>query len=332
MKDSFRYIFLDKCLRFKHILVLLISIILASTSFATSNLNCLYKYTNTAFELPLKTLYAVHVTRKIPQDGVLRMSRQNAIGRLTQHFSLGQMVTPHYWGNWEDMPMAILAPASSLKNQLVNINMEDTFIVGDFKIPRNSIFIAREDISIPENFPIPTVRFSKNEKIRTTIQKFLKHPSQKFEDTPDYWKSTELSENNPSYKYHSETAFERIESIITDTMEAFYKNKPEDIFLVDINDNLKSLKISLQEILPLIQSMPLDTVARSSLNEKLQKLNQAVNILEAESKLLDLHKKTLRPLIPTYGEKIQTLSSSPEQLWDFINQHINEWSLERQFR
>lgn len=332
MVSNFKHNLLDMCLYFKQSILIAVTIIISSSASGAANLNCLYSYKKTTFELPLKTLYAVHITRKFPKDGILRMSRENAVGRLTQHFSLGHMVTPHFWNSWEDMPMAILTPASSLKNQLVNIKAEDSFIIGDFKIPKGSIFIARDDVVIPENFPIPTIRFPSSEKIRATVQKFLNHPSQKFEDTPKFWKSIGLAEHNPSFKIHAETAFERIETVIADSMDVFYRNKAQDIFLVDLNEHIETLKSSLQEILPIIQSMPLDALSKNSLNEKLQKINQAINILEAENRLLELHKKTIRPLIPIHNEAILRLSTNTEQLWEYIMYHIDEWPLERSYR
>jgi hypothetical protein len=96
-------------------------------------------------------LYAVHATRFFPEDGVMKAGASNArlgtVGdepaafRPTLHFSLGEMVRGHRDGSWEDAPYAVVTPLKTLKPQLVNVNPYDTFILGDFSLPPESIVV-----------------------------------------------------------------------------------------------------------------------------------------------------------------------------------------------
>jgi hypothetical protein len=103
-----------------------------------------------------KKLFAVHVTRMFPQDGILKASlagKESILGgmpvelfpdfRCTVHFSLGEMVRPVDGViSWEDYPFAVVSPLSELLPQLINLNCYDTFILGDYYLNQATTLVV----------------------------------------------------------------------------------------------------------------------------------------------------------------------------------------------
>ncbi len=120
-----------------------------------------------ATDLPEETiaqkLYAVHVTRRLPQDGILHAGiggKESLVGpipeelfpdfRCTVHFSLGEMVRPVEGViSWEDCPFAVVTPLSEILPQTINLNCYDTFILGDYLLGEKAILV------MPLSYPIP---------------------------------------------------------------------------------------------------------------------------------------------------------------------------------
>ncbi len=102
-------------------------------------------------------LFAVHATPIFPDDGVLvagardvsksdsHVATEPPSFRPTIHFSIGELVRRHRSGSWDEKPYAIVLPIKSLEKQLVNINPYDSYILGNFKIPPEAIFVVPEN-------------------------------------------------------------------------------------------------------------------------------------------------------------------------------------------
>ena len=127
-------------------------------------------------------LFAVHATRILPKDGVLKAGIGNWHGRdfeppsfrPTVHFALGEMVQSH--GRYEaDQPYAVVAPVRSLKPQLANLSPHDTFIVGDLKIPKDATLVVPEGTDL-KDFPkeLKVSTYKKDEKLRQAVDRVIK--------------------------------------------------------------------------------------------------------------------------------------------------------------
>lgn len=126
--------------------------------FASAQNQCVayYQHEKAAFtkENLGKKLYAVHITNFLPKDGFLRtVTKNRARFATTLHFSLGGPVISHFNGNWDNKKYAILVPLKTLEPQLVNIFAQDTFIVGDLKLPKEAILLVPTGEQPPVNFP-----------------------------------------------------------------------------------------------------------------------------------------------------------------------------------
>lgn len=280
-----------------------------------------------------RPVYAVHVTRQFPLDGVLRMAGEpHGLVRPTIHFALEHMVYPHPWGNWESMPIAIIVPVKRLQKQLVNVNADDTFIVGDLQLPPGSVVLVREDVAVPLNFKVPVLRFSVTSPIRTAVESFLGVKTQEFKGTSEFWKSLGLEKYQIREELHSQTPFAILEEVLLDRMGPFLEKRSQDIFLSGEVEGLAQAQKALREIDGIVGALKLSGVARKSWSEKRQLAQEYIHLLEAENKLFIEHHKTLRPLIQIYGSELLRLSAQPAELWRFIQLHLNEWPLERSFR
>jgi len=89
----------------------------------------------------LDRTYAVHATGYLPKGGVVEAGNAPRSFRPEIHFSLGELVRSHQDGVWELMPYAVVSPLRSLEPQLASIMPYDTWILGDFKIPKDGFLV-----------------------------------------------------------------------------------------------------------------------------------------------------------------------------------------------
>lgn len=113
----------------------------------------------TAADILLDKIYAVHATRTLPEPDCLRagwaLDRSTPIERVflskirnTLHFALGEVVRPvEAFMNWEDCPYAVVTTVRNLLPQLLNINCYDSFILGDLKLDANTYLILPIDVA-----------------------------------------------------------------------------------------------------------------------------------------------------------------------------------------
>ena len=93
-------------------------------------------------------VWAVHVRATAPGDSLeTRIAGQPLQGyvinrRPTIHFSLGEMVQPHSKNSWDDNKFAVLTQLGSLKEQMINLNAYDTFILGAYKLSKRDTLLA----------------------------------------------------------------------------------------------------------------------------------------------------------------------------------------------
>jgi hypothetical protein len=131
-------------------------------------------------------VFAVHATPILPKDGVMVAGARNISGRAnwddeppsfrpTIHFSLGEVVREHRGGNWDEKPYAVVAPLKSLKEQLVNIYPNDTYILGNYRLTDESVLLVPrgtdtadlpEDVQVIEYNPQVGLRMAVDQTIR----------------------------------------------------------------------------------------------------------------------------------------------------------------------
>jgi len=111
-------------------------------------------------------LAAVHMTRYCPENGIIKThgsvseenENKNYVGRESIHFNLNGVVTGGFEGaaGWDAMPFAIVTPLESMKDRVVDLYPVDTWVIGDFKIPENSVIVVDRsqfsEMDIPNRF------------------------------------------------------------------------------------------------------------------------------------------------------------------------------------
>jgi len=98
-----------------------------------------------------QNMYAVHATRVLPLDNILRAGgkarpdgtihdEEPASFRPTLHFSLGGVVQSHSGGHgWDQMPYGVVAPLKTLSPHLVNIYPQDAFTLGNVPLDQEGV-------------------------------------------------------------------------------------------------------------------------------------------------------------------------------------------------
>lgn len=131
-------------------------------------------------------LFAVHVTPILPHDGVMIPGARDISGRghwrddipsfrPTLHFSLGEVVRRHGDHSWDETEYALVAPLSSLENQLVNLSPHDTFILGRLALRQDMVLVVPEGTdtgSLPRVGP-SIHRYNPEQGVRSAVDDLI---------------------------------------------------------------------------------------------------------------------------------------------------------------
>lgn len=134
-------------------------------------------------------LFAIHLTNYLPENGIIEANSLNrARFAATIHFSLGEPVISHGSGNWINKKYAILVPIKYLKDQMLNIFVQDTFVVGSFQLPKEAIILIPKGSALPKGYA-GSVRTYEDNKIAEATKNLIKEE-----------KGIEVSANSPFVK------------------------------------------------------------------------------------------------------------------------------------
>jgi len=114
-------------------------------------------------------LFAVHRTLVFPKNGILKAGAINIFSstydvdtkeskwgeeqasfRPVLHFSLGELVPDDVEGWRKKHPYAVVLPFKELEQKLVNVSPYDTMILGDFKLPKETVLLVPEGTDVSE--------------------------------------------------------------------------------------------------------------------------------------------------------------------------------------
>jgi hypothetical protein len=127
-------------------------------------------------------IWAVHATNILPKDTLIPVIgnylTQEIIPGIsnTIHFSLGELVRPHSNISWEARSFAVITPLNSIIDHTVNIFAYDTFVIGNWKLKKETIVLIPEgtDISEIQEKPFSFVSYKSSEKtLRTAIDEII---------------------------------------------------------------------------------------------------------------------------------------------------------------
>lgn len=138
-------------------------------------------------------LFAVHATNFLIKDGVIKAFNSDTINlpekfpelkelpdpipdfRSTVHFSLGALSPAVNSGeyDWEDCKYAVIAPISELMPQVVNLNMYDTFVLGNFEFTEKTTLLLPLECMDDEAFKNTTYELAFYDSSSTTIREAI---------------------------------------------------------------------------------------------------------------------------------------------------------------
>lgn len=149
------------------------------------------------FKLETKNLAAVHCTPTWPENGVVQpKAYYEDTNRFTVHYYLNDGVPSHIGNDWTGDKIAIITPVDDIMDEVVNLNLADTYTFGPSKLSDRSVVLVQESAYKPGMTAgparikiIPDIDPVKNptgmrEAIRTEL-KGMGYTTAK--GTPEYW-------------------------------------------------------------------------------------------------------------------------------------------------
>jgi|GEM_PF-4394872 len=124
---------------------------------------------------PEENVLAVHLTNYFPQDGIVRASPENA-GRfgVSLHFALGQPVIDHRQGSWSKRKYGVVLPLHAMRDQVLNLFPQDTFVLGDVKLPREAVIFIPATDKVPAGIPFKVIHYDAEVGLRNTISRYIR--------------------------------------------------------------------------------------------------------------------------------------------------------------
>lgn len=257
-------------------------------------------------------LFAIHLTNYLPENGLIEANSFNrARFAATIHFSLGEPVISHGSGNWANKKYAILVPIKFLKDQMLNIFVQDTFVMGSFQLPKEAIILIPKGTASPKGYA-GTVKTYENIKIAEATKNLIKEE-----------KGIEISANGPyvkpvitvqgenidpkvmlkkyfdankylTYELHYTTIYGALDMGMYSILGEWSVGlKPTNSFSAN---NLQTRLIIFQKIIhemdKRVSSMTLSMVAMENYNKNRKALDGLINLIEAEIELQTTYHKT----------------------------------------
>lgn len=299
-----------------------------------------------------KHLMGVHVTDYLPTGGILKAAYNKGLSmRPTVHFALGQMVVSHALGQWEKKKYAILTPFNQMEKQLINVFHQDTFILGDLKLKKGSIFIVPEGESIDSSIgELEIIRFNPEKiSLRNKITEVLQERNQwVFEATGGnnydkvFFKGIQLDQKKFFYsimtKYpyvtfglHYSHPTGKIDHFMSDNLGIFKEaSLATERHYLDWILKLEQIKLYLEQS---------DQIARKFRNipevnniyvSAKKRFENRTNIILAEIEIQKKHGKTLlgsRNLPREFLDQVRIIATDKDKLVDFLEQNLEQFNV-----
>lgn len=291
-------------------------------------------------------LFAVHLTDFFPKDGILKaFSEGKPLFRTTVHFSLGEPVRSHSMGSWSNKKYAILLPIKYLKDQMLNLFTQDTFILGDFLLPNKSIILVPMGESLPNEFPGRVLYYDLKVGIEESVRQIIKKEggieltgkgADEKDDTfyreeaiiPDiFFKDYFKSQKHLSKTLHAKTAFGKIDyGIYRILSNWFYAKQNVDLKWQDLEVRLLYIAELLIQIKDDIEKMNLPPIALNSYQRNLTNLYGFLNIVEADINIQKEYGKSFLNSNGALHNEILALRENRTDLKKFLFQNLEKFS------
>lgn len=154
---------------------LFLSLVVGPSTYAASGSTCQSVFLDTQETLRNDDkVLAVHITEFLPSEGLIKASTENnhRFGA-TLHFALGEPVRDHTDGNWSNRPYAVLLPLAGMKKQVLNVMAQDTFVLGDIRLPREAVVLVPHTTQVDENVPYRIVRYDSAIGIKQAVREYI---------------------------------------------------------------------------------------------------------------------------------------------------------------
>ena len=274
-----------------------------STSKAARSVPYTIKEISKAFE---ERVYAVHITKFLPTTGFIKAAKGRGRFLPTIHFSLGEPVLDHAWGAWSHVPYAIVMPVTHLRDQMLNLYPQDTFVLGDVKVPRDAVIFIPEGEQVPSGITNRVIRYNAAEGVKSAISKFLKESNSVEFSTKSARSDTKLGNVNImegkrlqrifrslfddkpylTRTIHAATPWGKIDWSIVMKLERWVNKQgsPKDLDF-DVQLALYEIHDAIYGVSSVAAKMTLPDYARKNLSENFRELKSYLTLLEVENYL-----------------------------------------------
>lgn len=287
-----------------------------------------------------KLLYAVHLTDFKPEDGILQIAtKDRARFPVTLHFSLGAPVISHSAGNWTQKKYAILLPFKYLQPQIMNIFSQDTFILGNLKLPKQAILMIPIGEDSPNGFlgkvvyydPAKGIEESVKNQLLTENSLIIKATGPNLSDKV-YFENKEIDEatffkeylqsnKRITHQLHIETLVGRMDAeILRFFANWYYRNRPADKNLEELEYKKLIITEQLRQLDSEIKKMNLPKEVIASYYKGVADLKGFINLIELEIYVQKTFQKSVLNRIDVIKDGILQRRFK----WDSLVKYVHE--------
>lgn len=332
---------------------LLLSLVVVSSPSAAQGLTCqsVFREWQSSVRNDEKVL-AVHITEFLPTEGAIRASTENnhRFGA-TLHFALGEPVRDHTEGNWSNRPYAVLLPLASMKRQVLNVMAQDTFVLGDVKLPREAVVLVPDSAKVDENVPYRIVRYDPAIGIKQAVREYIaasgtipfkseggwafnrvKVQDQQLRNDRLESFFNELFAENPrlTQGLHDGSPWGVVDISIIENLGPWIKHGiPNSLNTSKAYLNILRINDSMIQIQKIAKDMKLPPHAQESLNAHLKVFEQNMNLLKADLEIRMKHgKSVLRTDLRGHEvlwREIKRVTSDPMGLDQVLNANLHKF-------
>jgi hypothetical protein len=305
-------------------------------SFLTENLD-----TSVAID---EKLLAVHLTDYIPESNTLRAdSTSRPRFAPTLHFSLGQPVLKHSRGNWEDKKYGIMLPIKYLKDQMMNVFVQDTFIVGDLVLPKEAILLLPAGNRRPDSFLGRVIYYEANEKISDVVKNVIKKEKGIELDAGGPSVDNELRMNseiidplvllqpllksnpNVTYKSHAQTPIGKVDVLVYGILKNwFVANGKYGSGVSPLRYDRLMITEALKKVDADIAEMKIPLLSLESYKKNRIALNGYLNLIDAEIELQTNFNKTFIKEDISLRDELLQVKENPEEIKKVLMGRIDQ--------
>jgi hypothetical protein len=304
---------------------------------------------------PEQNVLAVHLTNYFPDKGFVRASAAN-LGRflVTLHFTLGQSVVDHSKGNWSKRRYAVILPLAAMKDQILNLMPQDTFVLGDVKLPPSAVVFAPKGEIVPQPISHNVEFYDESYGLKLAVDDYIRRSGTLQIKARTSWEESlivegkNLNDINGTKAFFSDLLTQKpyitnqnhasspwgvVDEYIIYTV-GFWLRTGTPVNSVSSSDlvyKLLGLQDATSEAIRISKNLILPEHAKQSLREGIEALSKYTSLVKLELEIRKAFKRTIVgtdiSLNPVLFQAILKALGSKDKLRKIVEENIEQFSI-----